>query len=61
MSGDRIARALARIEAAASRIERTAPSVVAPDLELARKYESLHSEAAHALAEIDHLIATLKR
>ncbi|HEY6814913.1 MAG TPA: hypothetical protein VI168_05180 [Croceibacterium sp.] len=65
MAGDRIARALARIDAAASRIEaaagRPAMTAEAADPELARKYESLRDEAGAALAELDRLIGTLER
>jgi hypothetical protein len=62
MAGDRIARALARIDAAAGRIE-VAARGVAPttggDSELAHKYESLRHEAGAALAELDRLIGAL--
>ena len=61
MAGDRIARALARIEAAADRVEaaagRSAP--VADDSELARKYNTLRQEAGAALVELDRLIGSL--
>ena len=63
MDGDRIARAMARIEAAASRIEAAAArpaSVGGGDPELARKYETLRSEAGGALAELDRLIGSLE-
>jgi hypothetical protein len=61
MSGDRIRLALARIDAAASRIEAAArpPARGSGDAELARKYESLRSEASAALADLDRLIGTL--
>ena len=64
MGGDRIAQALARIEAAAGRIEvaasRPAPGGDAPgDPELARKYETLRTEAGAALADLDRLIGSL--
>jgi hypothetical protein len=62
MAGDRIAQALARIEAAAGRIEaaaaRPAPDG-AGDAERARKYESLRHEAGAALADLDRLIGSL--
>lgn len=65
MAGDRIAQALARIDAAAGRIESAAgnpaPSPGAGDPELARKYESLRHEARAALAELDQLIGALDR
>jgi hypothetical protein len=65
MEGERILRALSRIEAAAARIERAAlqrpPSsgnAGAPDLE--RKYQALCSETGAALAELDRLIGALE-
>jgi hypothetical protein len=63
MSGNRIARALARIEAAAERIEAAAdsPRPSAADPELARKYQALRNEAGAALAELDRLIEALER
>ena len=66
MDGDRIARAVARIEAAAGRIEAAAGRPVASrqapdDPELAGKYEALRSEAGAALAELDRLIGSLER
>ena len=61
MSGDRITQALARIDAAAGRIEaaarRSAPG--SGDAELARKYATLRREASAALADLDRLIGTL--
>jgi ferritin-like metal-binding protein YciE len=61
MAGDRIAQALARIEAAAGRIEAAAPSLasVAGDPELADKYETLRRETGAALADLDRLIGSL--
>ena len=63
MAGDRIAQALARIDAAAGRIEAAAgrPASGTGDAELARKYETLRHEAGAALAELDRLIGTLDR
>jgi hypothetical protein len=63
MAGDRIARALARIDTAAGRIEAAAsrPAPSSGDAELARKYETLRHEAGAALAELDRLIGTLDR
>ncbi len=62
MDGDRIARATARIEAAARRIEVAAQaSAGAGDPELAAKYHALRSEAGEALAELDRLIGSLER
>ena len=63
MDGDRIARALARIEAAAGRIEAAAqaPPRSAGDPDLARKYDALRREAGTALAELDELIGSLRR
>jgi hypothetical protein len=62
MAGDRIAQALARIEAAAGRIEAAAgaPSPDGDDPELARKYEALRREAGAALADLDRLIGGLE-
>jgi len=61
MAGDRIAQALARIDAAAARIEAAAhrPASGAGDPELERKYHALRSEAGAALADLDRLIGTL--
>ena len=63
MVEDRIARALARIEAAAGRIEAAAhaSSGGGGDPELARKHETLRHEAATALAELDRLIEGVER
>ena len=63
MDGERISRALARIEAAASRIEAAAqaPAGSKADSELAGKYHSLRNEAGAALAELDRLIGSLAR
>ena len=63
MAEDRIARALARIDAAAGRIEaaagRSAP-VTGGDPALADKYETLRHEAGAVLAELDRLLGTLE-
>ena len=53
MEQDRIQQALARIEAAASRIERAAtpppaPPATNPDADLVRRHEALKREAKHA-------------
>jgi hypothetical protein len=65
MAGDRIAQALARIDAAAGRIEaaagRPAPAPGAGDDDLARRYQALRSETGAALAELDRLIGSLER
>jgi len=65
MDGERIARALSRIEAAAARIERSAQPARAPapagDPELERKYAALRSETAAALQELDRVIGALDR
>lgn len=63
MDGERISRALARIEAAASRIEAAtrAPAGSPPDSYLAVKYQTLRNEAGAALAELDRLIGSLER
>lgn len=62
MLGDRIARALARIEAAAGRIEAAAHASpgASGDPELAGKHEALRREASAALAEFDRLIETIE-
>ena len=62
MAGDRIARAMARIEAAAQRIEAAAkrPAGGGDDPELAGKYEALREEASAALADLDRLIGSLE-
>lgn len=62
MAGERIARALARIEAAAGRIEAAAraPSPPGGDLELAEKYHLLRREAGAALADLDRLIEAIE-
>jgi hypothetical protein len=63
VDGERISRALARIDAAARRIEAAAAaSAGSPsDPELAGKYHALRQEAGEALAELDRLIGTLER
>lgn len=66
MKGERILRALSRIEAAAARIERAALhqrpplSGAAGDPELERKYHALRSEAGAALADLDRLIGAIE-
>ena len=63
MSGDRIARATARIEAAAKRIEAAAqlsPGGSGGDAELIARYQALRGEAGAALAELDALIGSLE-
>ena len=63
MEGERILRALSRIEAAAARIERAAlqrpPSSGTPEFE--RRYDALRSETGAALAELDRLIGSLEQ
>lgn len=63
MDGERISRALARIEAAASRIEAAAqaPARSQSDSELTHKYDLLRTEAGAALAQLDQLIGSLER
>jgi len=67
MEGERILRALSRIEAAAARIERATLhqrpllSGAAGDPELERKHDALRSETGAALAELDRLIGALER
>lgn len=66
MEGERITRALSRIEAAAARIERAAaqpgraPSP-APDAELQRRHAALVGEAGAALQDLDRLLGSLER
>ncbi|GEM_PF-716925 len=60
MEGDRIARALARIEAASARIEAAAAHGAPADATLQARYDRLRSEAEHALAEVDALIKALE-
>jgi hypothetical protein len=61
MAGDRIARATARIEAAARRIETAAQFPAnGGDPELAARYQALRSETGEALAELDRLIGSLE-
>ena len=62
MEEERIAKALARIEAAARRIESaaTTPAPAASDPDLAQRHERLRKEAWAALAEIDDLIGVLE-
>ena len=61
MEGDRIARATARIEAAARRIEAAAGNATGGgDPELSAKYSALRSEAGAALVELDRLIGSLE-
>ena len=65
MAGERIQRALARIEAAAVRIDRAAlqrplDSSSAGDPGLEHKYLELRSEAGAALAELDRLLGALE-
>ena len=66
MEGERIVRALSRIEAAAARIESatarvsTGPSR-AGDPVIERKYAALRSETGAALQELDRLIGSLDR
>ncbi|MBT2133585.1 hypothetical protein KK137_04485 [Croceibacterium sp. LX-88] len=63
MAGDRIAQALARIDAAANRIEAAARSSAGSgggDPELQQKYEVLRDEAGAVLGELDRLIGKLE-
>jgi hypothetical protein len=63
MAEDRIAQALARIDAAAGRISvaanKPAPASDNADPELSRKYQTLRHETGAALAELDRLIGSL--
>ena len=60
MDGVRIARATARIETAARRIEAAAQQSAGGDPELAARYQALRGEAGAALAELDRLIGSLE-
>jgi len=65
MAGDRIAQALARIDAAADRIAAAVSgSAGTPgdgDSKISNKYDALRSETSAALAELDRLIGSLER
>lgn len=60
MEGDRIAKALARIEAASTRIEAAAAHRPQSDPALQARYDRLRSEAEGALEEVDSLIKALE-
>ena len=60
MAGDRIARALERIDAATHRIELAARLPVPGDRELERRYRDLWTHANSALSELDQLIGSLE-
>ncbi|MGX7895437.1 hypothetical protein [Tsuneonella sp. HG222] len=62
MDADRIAHALARIDAAARRIEAAAsrPAVLAGDPALEQRHARLVNEAGAALADLDRLIGSLE-
>lgn len=60
MDRDRIATALARIDAAAARIEAAAAQPAGPDPELARKYSELRASVGDSLRELDALIGALE-
>jgi hypothetical protein len=64
MAGDRIGKAIARIEAASQRIEAAAArggsASASADPELATRYEALRSEAGAALAELDRLLGAIE-
>ena len=59
MEGDRLSQALARIEAASTRIEAAASRRPPSDPALQARYDKLREEAKGALAEVDALIETL--
>ncbi len=65
MTEDRITQAMARIEAAAQRVEAAiaAQAIVtsAETAELRQRYDALRAEAGTALADIDRLIGKLDR
>lgn len=58
MDEERIAKAMARIEAATDRIADSAKQGSA-NAELVQKHESLREEAAIAISQIDRLIGTI--
>lgn len=62
MDRERMERALARIEAAASRVERavTRPSPIPQDDGLAERHANLRAEVSSALNDLDALIGTLE-
>lgn len=64
MAGDRIGKAIARIEAASQRIEAAAArggsASASADPELEIRYEALRSEAGAALAELDRLLGAIE-
>lgn len=60
MSADRIASALARIEAAARRIETAGLQSSDAEPELARRYDVLQREAGQVLEQLDLLIDGLE-
>ncbi len=62
MEEERIVRALARIEAAAKRIEAAAVSTITSkaDPDLRERHENLRREARAALSELDSLIGNLE-
>ena len=59
MDGDRISQALARIEAAARRIEQATVRSTSPG-DLERRHAALRSEAGAALRELDKLIEAIE-
>jgi hypothetical protein len=64
MDGDRIRKALARIEAASQRIEAAAARPIASaggDSEIERRHAALRRETGAALQELDRLIGGLER
>ncbi|GGC22567.1 hypothetical protein GCM10011371_07830 [Novosphingobium marinum] len=56
MDAQRAERALARIAAAADRLERAANAPALPDDELARRHEALKGSVADALRRLDALL-----
>lgn len=62
MEGERIARALSRIEAAAARIEGAAARAPGGgDADLERKYADLRRETGAALVELDRIIEAIEQ
>lgn len=59
MDKDRLARAMARIEAATTRIEAAAGPLLAGDAQLQARFDHLRSETGAALVDLDALLAKL--
>lgn len=59
MDSDRLARAMARLEAATTRIEAAAGPISAGDAQLQAKFDHLRGETSAALVDLDTLLARL--